>query len=93
MNEINFPHKLFLTNGQFANLRKVFANKSSTGIKLSKIQMSWVIKTGAFLGGLLGALLKTGLQLMKNVIKLLAKSVFIPLGLTAGSISSRCRNT
>ena len=92
MDETNFPHKLFLTNGQFANLRKAFAKKLLTGIKLSKIQISWIIQTGAFLGRLLGALLKTGLQLMKSVIKPLAKSVFIPLGLTAGSISSRCRN-
>ena len=32
---------------------------------------------------LLGPLLKTGLPLMKNVIKPLAKSILIPLGLTA----------
>ena len=32
----NFPHKLLLTNRQFANLRKVFANRSSTDIKLTK---------------------------------------------------------
>ena len=35
------------------------------------------------LGRPLGPLLKTGLPLMKNVLKLLAKSVLIPLGLTA----------
>ena len=28
-NETNFPHKLFLTNRQFANLPKVFANHLS----------------------------------------------------------------
>ena len=28
--ETNFPHKLLLTNRQVANLRKAFANKSST---------------------------------------------------------------
>ena len=34
-------------------------------------------------GGFLGPLLKTGLPLIKNLIKPLAKSVLIPLGLTA----------
>ena len=38
-----------------------------------------------FLGKLLGPLLKTGLLLIKNVIKPLAKSVLIPLGLTAAA--------
>ena len=36
-----------------------------------------------FLGRLSGPLLKTGLALIKDVIKPLAKSVLIPLGLTA----------
>ena len=38
---------------------------------------------GVFLGRLLGLLLRTGLHLMENVLKPLAKSVLIPLGLTA----------
>ena len=38
-----------------------------------------------FLGKLLGPLLKTGLPLIKNVITSLAKSVLIPLGLTAAA--------
>ena len=42
-----------------------------------------MILSGGFLGRLLGPLLKTGLALIKNVIKSLAKSVLIPLGLTA----------
>ena len=67
----------------FADLRKVFANNSSTRIKLSKTQLSKMIQSGGFLGRLLGPLLKTGLPLIKNVIKPLAKSVLIPLGLTA----------
>ena len=77
-NETNFPHKLLLTNRQVSNLCKAFANHSSTDIKLSKM-----IQTGGFLGWLLGLLLKTGLPLIKNVIKPLAKSVLISLGLTA----------
>ena len=81
--ETNFPHKLLLTNRQVSNLREAFTNKSSTDIKLSKAQLSKMIQSGGFLGRLLGPLLKTGLPLIKNVIKPLAKSVLIPLGLTA----------
>ena len=61
-----------LTNRQVANLRKAFANKSSTDIKLSKNQTSKMIQSGGFLGRLLGPLLKTGLPLIKSVIKPLA---------------------
>ena len=83
--KMNFPHELLLTNRQVANLCKAFADKSSTDIKLSKTQISKMIQSGGFLGRLLGSLLKTGLPLMKNVIKLLAKSVLITLGLTAAA--------
>ena len=44
-----------------------------------------MIQPEEFLCRLLGPLLKTGLPLMKNVIKPLAKSVLIPLGLTAAA--------
>ena len=40
-------------------------------------------KSGGFLGRLLGPLLKPGLSLMKNVLKPFAKSILVPLGLTA----------
>ena len=83
--KINFAHELLLTNRQVANLRKVFANSSLTDIKLSKIQLSKMIQSEGFLGRLLGPLLKTGLPLMKNVIKPLAKRFLIPLGLTAAA--------
>ena len=74
---INFPHELLLTNRQVANIRKAFANHSSTDIKLSKTQSSKMIQSEGSLGRLLGPLLKTGLPLMKSVIKPLAKSVLI----------------
>ena len=83
--ETNFPHKLLLTNRQVANLCKPFANYLSTDIKLSKAQLSKMIQLRGFLGRLLGPLLKTGLPLIKSVIQLLAKSVLIPLGLTAAA--------
>ena len=44
-----------------------------------------MIQSGGFLGRLLGPFLKKGLPLIKNVIKRLAKSVLIPLGLTAAA--------
>ena len=46
-----------------------------------------MIQSGRFLGRLLGPWLKTGLPLIKNVIKPLAKakSVLIPLGLTTAA--------
>ena len=58
--EANFPHKLLLTNRQVGNLRKAFANHTSTDIKF------------------LAPLLKSGLPLLKSVIKPL-----VMLGLTA----------
>ena len=81
----NFPHELSLTNRQVENICKAFANHLSIDVKLSKTQLSKMIQSGGFLGRLLGPLLKTGLPLMKSVIKPLAKSVLIPLGLTAAA--------
>ena len=84
-NETNFAHKLLLTDRQVSNIRKAFANNSSAAIKLLKTQLSKMIQSGGFLSRLLDPLLKTGLPLIKNVIKPLAKSVLIPLGLTAAA--------
>ena len=81
----NFSHELLLTNRQVANIRKAFANNLSTDIKFSKAQLSKMIQSGGFLGKLLGPLLKAGLPLIKSVIKPLAKSVLVPLGLTAAA--------
>ena len=92
-NETNFPHKLLLANRQVSDLRKAFENHLSADIKLSKTQSSKMIQSGGFLGRLLGLFLKTGLPLIKNVMKPLAKNVLIPLGLNCIIISSRCRNT
>ena len=87
-NEANFLHQLLLTNTQVSNLRKAFANNSSANIKLSKTQLSKILQPGGFLGRLLGPLLKTGLPLILNVIKPLALSVLIPLGLTAAGAAA-----
>ena len=65
--------------------------KSSTDIMLSKTQLSKMIQLGGFLGRLFGLLLKTGLPLLKNVIKSLAKSVLIPRGLSAAASAADLR--
>ena len=83
--ETNFPYKLVLVNRQVANLRKAFANNLSADMKLSKTQLSKMIQSGRFLGGNFGPLLKTDLQLMKNVLQPLTKNGLIPLGLTAAT--------
>ena len=59
--EINFPHKILITDRQVANLCKTFGNNSSTDIKLSKTHLSKMIQSGGILGRLLGPLLQTGL--------------------------------
>ena len=81
----NLPHELLLTTRQTTKLRNAIENNMSTDIKLSKAQISKIIQSGGVLGKLLGLLLKNGLPLIKNVIKTLAKSVLIPLGLTAAA--------
>ena len=47
--------------------------------------MNKIEQSGGFFGKLLGPLLKDGLPLIGNVLKALAKSVLIQLGLTAGA--------
>ena len=82
-NENIFPHKLLLSNTQVSRLRKTFVNNSWANKKLSKIQLNNIGQSGGFLGRILSPLLKTGLLLMKNVLKPLAKTILIPLGLKA----------
>ena len=54
-------------------------------MKSSKTQLHKIEQSGRSLGRPLGVLLKSGLSLIGNVIKPLAKSVLIPLGLTAAT--------
>ena len=69
----NLPHELFLTTRLTTKLRNAIENNMSTGIKLSKVQISKIIQSGVFLGKIFGPLLKTRFPLLKSVIK--------PLGL------------
>ena len=83
--ETNFPHKLLLTERQVLSIRKAFTDNSPAYIKFSETQLSKMMLSGGFLGKLLGPLLKTGLPVIKNVIKPLAKSILITLGLTTAA--------
>ena len=67
--ESTFSNKLILTNRQVLNIRKAFANNTTADIKFFKTQLSKMIQLGGFLSKLLGPLLKTGLPLIKSVIK------------------------
>ena len=63
------PHELLLTTRQTTKLRNAFRNNMSTDIKLPKAQISKIIQSDRFSGKILGPLLKTGLPLLKSVIK------------------------
>ena len=76
----NLPRELLLTTKQTTKLRNAIENNLQTDVKLSKAQISKIIQSGGFLGKILGPLLKTGLPLLKSVIKPLGL-----LGLTAAS--------
>ena len=71
-----------LSNIQVLRFAEAFENGSSANIKLWKSLMHKLGQPGGYLGRLLRPLLKTGLSLMKNVLKSLAKSILIPLRLT-----------
>ena len=83
--ERNLLHKLVLTNTKVSKIFKAFKNGSSTNIKLSKIQLHKIGQSEGFLGRLLGPLIKTGLPLIRNILKPLAKNVLIPLQLIAAA--------
>ena len=83
IHQIEF-YGMLKTTKQTIKLRNAIENNMSADIKLSKAQISRIIQSGGFLDKL-GPLLKTGLPLIKNGIKPLAKSVSIPLGLTAAA--------
>ena len=61
--------------------RNAFNNNMSTDLKLSKAKISKIIQSGKFLGSLLS---KLAIPLMKVAIPL-AKSVLVPLGITAAA--------
>ena len=76
---------MLLTNTQVSKLRKAFSNNSSANKKLSKTQLLNIGQSGGFLGKHLGPLINTGLLLIGDIPKPLAKSVLILLRLTTAA--------
>ena len=66
------PHELLLTTRQKTKLRNAFENNMSSDIKLSKMQISKIIKSGVFLG-----------PLLSKIAGPLTKNILAPLGITA----------
>ena len=75
-NETNFSRRLLLTDRQVSRISNAFTNNLSANTKLSKSLLSEIGQSAGFLCRLLGPLLRTGLPLIKNVLKRLAKKVF-----------------
>ena len=72
---------MLLTTRQTTKLRNVIENNMAIDIKLSKAQISKIIKSGGFLGSLLS---KLAGPLMKVAVPL-AKNILAPLGITAAA--------
>ena len=68
-----------------SKIRETFANISSANINLSKTQLQNIGQSGGFSGRPLEPLLKVGLLLIGNIVKLLGKRVLIPLACRAAS--------
>ena len=58
-----------LTKTQISWFREASTNGSTANIKLSKTQLNKIGQLRGLLGRLLGPLIKTGLPLMKNILK------------------------
>ena len=69
------PHELLLITRQKPKLINAFNNNMSTDVKLSKAQISKIIRSGGFLGSLLsklaGPLMKVAVPLANNILALL----------------------
>ena len=78
----NLSHELLLTTRQKTKPRNAFNNNMSTDLKLSKVQITKIIKSRGFLGPLLSQLAG---PLMKVAVPL-AKNILAPLGITAAAL-------
>ena len=72
-----------LTNNEIKNIMKVIKSLENRGILLKETTRKITSQEGGFLS-FLSPLMTAGLPLMKSVLTRLAKSVLIPLGLSAG---------
>ena len=90
--EINFLYRLLLTDRQISKLHETFVCNSTADINLSKTQIYKIIQLGGCLRTLLETLMKVDLPLIKNVIKPLAESELIPLGLIEAASAADAGN-
>ena len=78
-NNADLLHELFLTQAEINKLREKVKNNMSTHIKLSKVQITKLIKEGGALGSILARCLP---KLIKPALSL-GKNILAPLGLSA----------
>ena len=79
LNKKNFedeelPYELFLRTRQATKIRNAFANDMSTGIKLSKAQISKIIQSGGSFGSWLGNL---GKEALTNIVIPLVRTIYL----------------
>ena len=73
--EINFPHKLLLTDTQVSKIHKAFANGSWANTKCSKIQLSKIVQLGEvppdilIFGNILSSVAKKGRDIARKLWK------------------------
>ena len=67
--EVNFSHKLLLTNTQVSKICKSFAKASSVDINFSKSQLSKTVKLGGLLDALVHAVISAGANAIKKEVK------------------------
>ena len=77
------------TDRQASQFCVAFANNSSVEVKLPKAEIFKIAQPVELLGRLLSQLLKIGLPLIKNVPKYLARSLLVPLRLTATVLTTK----
>ena len=85
------PHELFLTTRQKTKIRSAFAKNMLTNIKPTKAKLPKIIKSGGFLGALLGKfvcpLIKVAVTFAKNVLAPLAT---LALASAINGVIQRC---
>ena len=85
----NLPHELLLTTRQKTKLRNAVNDNMSADIKLSKAQITRIIKSGGFLGSLLSKLAGPSIK----VAVPLEKKYFSSIKNNSSCFSNRCRNS
>ena len=86
-----FGTGITLTNNEIKDIMKIIKFLENRGILLKGTTRKTISREGRFLD-FLRPLMTAGLPLLKNVLTLLAKSILIPLGLTAAALATDAAN-